>query len=345
MLNWAIVGIGDIVRKRVLDGLRREPRSRPYAAVTTHPERARELCLPFGVERYYTALEEALADPRVEAVYIATPVFLHAPQAIAAMRAHKHVLCEKPTALNYEEAACMARTAEECGVTYGVAYYRPFYPKVQLARQLIRQGALGRVTLVEARYHDWWAPEEGDERHWFVEPGKSGGGPLPDVGSHRIDLLNYLFGPPAWVMAAIGNQFHRYGVEDAATLLLDYAAPPAGPALGQAGALALCAGMRAIVDVRWNSRLPRDEFRIIGTEGDLDLTPGNAPGIEFRSPAESWKRELPPHENLHYPMIENFVSAVLEGAELVSSGRRAAETDRVIGAAYESARTGRRVRN
>jgi predicted dehydrogenase len=115
-------------------------------------------------------------------------------------------------------------------------------------------------------------------------------------------------------------------VEDSATVLMEYPS-----------------GMRAIVDVRWNSRVQRDELRIIGSEGELELTPGNDAEIEFRSPGENWKRRLTPCENLHYPMIENFVSAVLDGTELVSSGRRAAETDRVITAAYESARTGRRI--
>lgn len=271
-------------------------------------------------------MEEALADPQVQAVYVATPVFLHAPQSIAAMRAGKHVLCEKPTALNYKEACRMAAVAEECGVTYGVAYYRPFYPKIQLAREIMAQGKLGKITLVEARYHWWWAPPEGHERHWFVEPAKSGGGPLPNVGSHRFDVLNYLFGSPSSVMAAIGNQLHDYAVEDAATILMEYAS-----------------GMRAIVDVRWNSRVQRDEFRIIGTEAELDLTPGNSGTISYRSGTENWTRDLPPDDNLHYPMIENFVSAVLEGGKLVSSGRRAAETDRVITAAYESAQSGRRV--
>ncbi len=326
MLNWAIVGIGDIARKRVLAGLAAEPRSRLRAAVTTHPERARQLCAPYGVERFYATLEEALADAEVNAVYVATPVFLHAPQATAAMRARKHVLCEKPTALSYQEACRMAEVAEECGVRYGVAFYRRFYPKVLRAQQLMREGALGPITLVEARYHWWWAPEEGHERHWFVEPHKAGGGPLPDVGSHRIDLLNFLFGPPASVAAEIGNQVHRYGVEDAATLLLQYAT-----------------GMRAVLDVRWNSRVERDEFRIIGSEGELEMSPLNKAPLVFRSARESRSEDLPPHDNLHYPMIENFVSAVLDGAELVSSGRTAMETDRVISAAYESARTGRRV--
>ena len=326
MLNWAIVGIGDIAQKRVLAALDAEPRSRPLAAVTTHPERARRLCAPYGIERFYTGIEEALADPDVQAVYVATPVFLHAPQSIAAMRAGKHVLCEKPTALSYNEACRMAETAEQCGIVYGVAFYRPFYPKVRRARQLIEQGAIGQLTLVEARYHWWWAPEEGHERHWFIEPEKSGGGPLPDVGSHRIDLLNYLFGPPASVMAEIGSQFHPYAVEDSATLLMNYSS-----------------GMRAVLDVRWNSRVERDELRIIGTGGQLDLTPGNGPELVFRSASETRAEHLPPHANLHYPMIENFVSAVLDGAELVTSGRRAMQTDRVIEAAYESAHTGRRV--
>jgi 1,5-anhydro-D-fructose reductase (1,5-anhydro-D-mannitol-forming) len=326
MMNWAIVGIGDIVKKRVLSALAAEPRSRIRAVVTTHPDRARRLCAAAGVERYYERLEDALADPEVQAVYVATPVFLHGPQAMAAMRAGKHVLCEKPTALNYAEAERMAETADECGVRYGVAFYRPLYPKVQRALELIRQGALGQVTLVEARYHWWWAPEDGHERHWFVEPEKAGGGPLPDVGSHRIDLLNYLFGPPASVFAEIGNQVHTYPVEDAATLVLTWADRK-----------------RAVLDVRWNSRIERDEFRIIGTEGELEMTPMNGAPLVFRTASETRVEELPPHANLHYPMIENFVSAVLDGAELVTSGRRAMQTDRVITAAYESARSGRRV--
>jgi 1,5-anhydro-D-fructose reductase (1,5-anhydro-D-mannitol-forming) len=326
MLTWALVGVGDISKKRVLAGLGAEPRSRLKAVVTTHPDRARELCAPYKVQHFHSKLDEALADPEINAVYIATPVFLHAPQAMAAMRAGKHVLCEKPTALSFQEAAQMADTADECGVRYGVAFYRRMYPKVRRAMQLIREGAIGAVTLVEARYHWWWAPEEDHERRWFVEPHKSGGGPLPDVGSHRIDVLNYMFGPPASVLAELGNQVHHYGVEDAATLLLAYAS-----------------GMRAVVDVRWNSRLERDEFRIVGTEGELEMTPLNKEPMVIRTAKGDKKEKHAPHDNLHYPMIENFVSAVLDGAELVSSGRTAMETDRVISAAFESARVGCRV--
>lgn len=325
MLNWAIVGIGDIARKRVLAALAGVPRSKIRVAVTTHPDRAREICAPYGVERYCTELEEALADREVDAVYVATPVFLHAPQSIAAMLAGKHVLCEKPTALNYDEAAGMVKVSDECGVLFGVSFYRRHYPKVLRLRQMIREGVLGSVTLARAGYHGWVHAADLADRTWFVEPHKSGGGPLPDVGSHRIDVLNFLFGTPVSVMAEANTQVQDYAVEDSATLVMQYGS-----------------GMRSVLDVRWNSRIERDEMFVIGTEGEAELTPLNGPTLTVRLSDRSWTEELPAHQNLHYPMVENFVRAALDGEPLVSTGRTAMETDRVISAALKSAQSGTR---
>jgi predicted dehydrogenase len=325
VLNWAIVGVGDIARKRVLAALAGASRSRIRVAVTTHPDRARQICAPYGVEKYCTELEEALADPEVHAVYVATPVFLHAPQSISAMVAGKHVLCEKPTAMNYEEAARMVQVAEEHGVVFGVSFYRRYYPKVLRLQQLVRDGGLGRVTLARAGCHTWLGADDLPGRTWLVEPDKSGGGPLPDIGSHRIDVLNFLFGTPVSVVAEVGTQIQEYAVEDSATLLMQYGS-----------------GMRSVLDVRWNSRIERDELCVIGTEGEVDLTPLNGPTLTVRRGDKSWSEELPAHPNLHFPMVDNFVRAVLDGRELVSTGRTAVETDRVISAALRSAQSGMR---
>jgi predicted dehydrogenase len=325
VLNWAIVGVGDIARKRVLAALANASRSRIRVAVTTHPGRAREICAPYGVERYCAELEEALADRDVHAVYVATPVFLHAPQSIAAMAAGKHVLCEKPTALTYEEAVGMVRVADERGVLFGVSFYRRYYPKVLRLRHLIREGALGQVTLVRAGCHTWVGADELSGRTWLIEPDKSGGGPLPDIGSHRIDLLNFLFGTPVSVTAEVGTQIQDYVVEDCATLLMEYAS-----------------GLRAVLDVRWNSRIERDELCVIGTEGEADLTPLNGPTLMLRRRDRAWSEELPASRNLHYPMVDNFARAVLDGEPLVSTGHTAIETDKVIAAALRSARSGAR---
>src|ERR1700691_3437055 len=132
MLNWIVAGIGDIATRRVIAAILAEPRSRLHGLVTRDPGKA----VPYNV-RSFTTLDEALSDPAVEAVYVATPVFLHAPQTILALRAGKHVLCEKPMAMNEAEARSMVQAAEQSGRTFGVAYYRRTYPKVRRAKQLL----------------------------------------------------------------------------------------------------------------------------------------------------------------------------------------------------------------
>src|SRR5690349_1406850 len=102
MLNWLVIGIGDITTKRVIPAILEEPRSRLYGIVTRDPAKA----APYSAN-VYTDFGEAIADPAVDAVYVATPVSLHAPQTIAALRAGKQVLCEKPVALDYAEACTM----------------------------------------------------------------------------------------------------------------------------------------------------------------------------------------------------------------------------------------------
>src|SRR5689334_15257139 len=102
MLSWLVAGVGDISRKRVLPAILSEPNSKLVGILTRDPAKAE----PYGVPGY-TTLEAALARSDAAAVYIATPVFLHAPQTIEALRAGRHVLCEKPMALNLPEARGM----------------------------------------------------------------------------------------------------------------------------------------------------------------------------------------------------------------------------------------------
>ena len=104
MLNWVVIGVGDITRRRVIPAILGESRSALYGIVTRDPAKGAE----FGV-RVWSSVEEALRDPAIDVVYVATPVFLHAPHTIQALRAGKHVLCEKPMAMNEAEAAAMVR--------------------------------------------------------------------------------------------------------------------------------------------------------------------------------------------------------------------------------------------
>jgi len=299
MLNWLVIGIGDITIRRVIPAIQAEPRCHLYGIVTRDPAKA----APYNT-RVFTSLDEALTDFAANAVYVASPVFLHAPQTIQALRAGKHVICEKPMAMDEAEARSMVRAGEESGKILGVAYYRRYYPKIQRAKQLIAAGAIGTPAFAELTNHMWF--DGTGDRGWLFDPAKAGGGPLFDIASHRIDVLNFLFGQPLRVSGQLSNVVHHYAVEDNATVMIGYAS-----------------GLRGIVDVRWHSHEKRDECRIRGTDGEIEMSPLNGPDLIYPGGRES----LPTHDNLHYPMIENFVDAVEGKAKLLSSEASAYMTD------------------
>src|SRR5262249_56120893 len=151
-------------------------------------------------------------------------------------------------------------------------------------------------------------PADPNRRAWLLDPALAGGGPLYDIGSYRIDLLNYIFGTPQEVRACLSNAVHKIPVEDSASVFIKYPQ-----------------GVHGIVDVRWNSNVARDEFRIGGTDGELELTPLN--GSALISP--NGPENFPTHPNVHYPCIENFVDAVLEGKPLLPPAAPPASPDHV----------------
>uniref|UniRef100_Q022E1 Oxidoreductase domain protein n=1 Tax=Solibacter usitatus (strain Ellin6076) TaxID=234267 RepID=Q022E1_SOLUE len=311
MLSWLVVGIGDITRKRVLPAILAERRSRLAGIVTRDSLKA----ATYGVPSW-TDLDSALDACECEAVYIATPVFLHSQQTIAALRAGRHVICEKPMALDYPQAEEMNRTAQASVRKLAIAYYRRLYPKVERARHLIERGVIGRPLIAEATAHDWFNPV-GTSRAWLADPAQAGHGPLRDVASHRIDLMNYLFGKPVRASGFLSTLVQPLPVEDSATVMIDYQG-----------------GVRAVVDARWNSRVARDEFRVRGTDGEIDLSPLNGPELRYPGGQES----IPAPANLHYPFVEDFVTSVLRGIDPVSNGASALAAEWVMDEAAATSR-------
>jgi predicted dehydrogenase len=322
-VNWVVAGIGDIARKRVIPAIQSEPRSKLYGFVTRSPGKA----AAYPGTRSWTSIEEAVADAAVDAVYIALPVAFHADAAITALRAGKHVLCEKPMAMNFAEAERMVAEGRSSGCLFGVSYYRRLYPKLIRAKHLIAEGAIGRPLLAEANCHSWF---EIAGREWLADPALSGGGPLYDIASHRIDALNFLFGRPECATGLLSNAVQRIAVEDSATLLMGFPG-----------------GVHAVIDVRWNSRVPRDQLRIIGEDGEISLDPLNGHELRVTNAGGSRTELLPTHANLHFPIVENFVEAVLSNnpAHLACPAEQAAWVDWTIeqvvsGAQVVSAQSG-----
>src|ERR1035437_8310047 len=206
MIRWLVIGIGDIARRRVIPAILAEPRSRLQALVTRDPQKA----AAYPGAEVFTNLDVALLATPIDAVYVASPVFLHAPQTIACLHAGKHVLCEKPTALNLSAAQSMLAAAHAHQRLFAVAYYRRLYPKLIRARQLIAEGVIGQPVLAEANCHEWRSSNSPNQpRSWVFDPACAGAGPLFDTACHRIDAINFLLGEPARSTGLLSIAVHQ----------------------------------------------------------------------------------------------------------------------------------------
>src|SRR5689334_10820130 len=125
-LRWGLIGCGDIARKRVAPALRDHSSSELVAVSRARTDQAESFAREFGARRWHPHWQELIDDKEIDAVYIATPVHLHAEQTIAAAQAGKHVLCEKPMSLNVQDCDEMIAAATQGNVRLGVAYYRHF---------------------------------------------------------------------------------------------------------------------------------------------------------------------------------------------------------------------------
>lgn len=322
-IDWLLVGGGDIARKRVIPALLAEPRSRVAAICDLDESRARELASPCGAESY-TDYAAALSASGADAVYVATPVFLHVPHAIQALETGKHVLVEKPVALNYAEAQKLIAAAEKSNCKCGVSYFRRFAPKYDMAKKMIEAGEFGQVVLIRMTYFSWFNPARDDPKYWRVIPEKSGGGPLSDMGTHMFDVLIGLFGLPEKVYAKVATLTHNYAVEDSSSIIMT-----------------MPGGAQVIASFNWNSKTWSHEFEIIGTEAKIKWHPYDSNSVVKTVGREITEVETPTPENVHFPLVEDFVSAVKEGRNPAVTAAEAAKTNLLLDAVYRSARENR----
>jgi len=189
-LNAAIVGLG-FVGKAHLEGLRRLGIS-VQGILGSTPERGKQGSKAMGLPQAYASLEELAADASVQVVHLCTPNNLHFQEASQLLRAGKHVLCEKPLALDSREAAALVSLAKEVGRVGGVAYNLRYYPLCQEARALISKGAIGQARLVHGSFLQDWLLYPTDW-NWRLEA-KLGGElrAVSDIGTHWLDLVTWL---------------------------------------------------------------------------------------------------------------------------------------------------------
>jgi len=267
------------------------------------PELAAAFAADIGARRWYSHWQEVVTDPDVDCVYVATPVDVHAEQTIAAAEAGKHVLCEKPMAMTTAECDRMIAACRAHHVRLGIAYYRHFYPAILRVKALLESGDIGQPVFAQVNAFEYFDPAPDNPRRWLLDPARAGGGPMMDFGCHRLEVLMHLFGAVRRTAAVTANVVFDRAVEDTAAVLLQFEGGPC-----------------AAVTVTHAAEEPQDTLQVFGTRGSVHIDELNAGSLRIRTGNQSRVESHPPAANIHRPLIDDFVEALLTDREPAVTG-------------------------
>jgi predicted dehydrogenase len=186
-LRWGILGAARIALRHVLPAFKSAPHARAVAVAARDPQRARAVAEEFGMERAFESYEQLLADPSIDAVYVPLPNDLHMPWTVRALQSGKHVLCEKPIALDASQARAIAAAAAAHGRHAAEAYMIRFHPQWQRAAALAACGALGELRAIQC----WFAYDNPTDI--LRNSPQHGGGGLYDIGGYALVAARWLF--------------------------------------------------------------------------------------------------------------------------------------------------------
>jgi len=332
-MGWGVVGSGEIARQAMAPGFADARYGRLVMAMDTRAELAQDIAALYGA-RWTTDLAELLAEPAVEAVYIAIPHALHAPVALQALEAGKHVLVEKPIATTLADADAMIAAAQRAGRTLSVAYNAQYDPAMLRLRQMIAAGLIGKITGTHIIYRSdkplsyWSAGYTGRaQTDWRAKREMAGGGVLIMNASHEINTLRYLTGlTPRRVYCELDNYSTPAEVEDYIAVTIRYD----NGAIGAINAGSAAPG----------GDLSGPYHRIYGVKGQIVFS--NPLKVYLREPFEAlpageWADlDLGPAPASRGSMIDQFVQAAWEGREPPVTGLAGRNALELVLAAYKS---------
>ncbi len=280
-----------------------------------HHDRARAFADRHGIKNCTTEWQSVVTDPAIDVVVIGTPNALHFPQAMAAISCGKHVLIDKPMAMNVDQATQIVDAANRAGVTLLVGHMWRYRDEVVAMRNRISAGGIGRVVRTRGYgVHAGWGPSG-----WFVDPKLAGGGALIDMGIHAIDTARYLLGDPTAerVSASIGTAYGDYDVDDDGVVTIDWSN-----------------GVRSVVECGWwQPRLDGVEAdtELYGSHGYSRIWPQFTPATP--APADYVHCSLP----MYTAQMADFFHCCATGETPRASGSVGLEALRVVEMAYQSA--------
>jgi predicted dehydrogenase len=324
-LRVAISGTGGIARAHAA-AIQALAEVELVALVNHQPQSMARFGREHEVTRQHGSVTGLLARGGVDALVVCTPNALHAPQAVEALRAGVHVLVEKPMAMNVVEAEAMCRAAETAGARLMVAHCWRFDAEVRWLRQIVQSGRLGRVVRTRGvSSHVDWGPGG-----WFTDPALAGGGALVDMGVHAIDTARFLLGDPApvAVTARVGTCYTTHEVDDTCVLLIDWEG-----------------GAHSFVETGWwqpHADGPEAATQVYGVRGHGQVFPTRARvrAGERVEDLEGGQGPRIPHcaQAMYDRQVAHFCDAIRAGVPFEAEGRLALGNQRILDAAYLSAR-------
>jgi len=316
-IRWGIIGCGNVTEVKSGPALQKANGSALTAVMRRDRAQAADYARRHGVRRHYGDAAELIADPEVDAVYVATPPSSHLRLALLAAAAEKPCLVEKPMAMNHAECVEMVGAFAAKGLPLFVAYYRRALPRFLRVRELLEAGAIGKPTSVHIFHYEPRATGE-EAEGWRFDPAVAGAGLFYDLASHGFDLLDFLFGPISDVAGHAVNSGGSYRVEDVT-----------------ATSFAFSSGLVGTGTWNFNASRPADGIDIDGTRGRLQV-PVFTDGDIVVSRGDAEERlpfRNPPH--VHQPLVQTIVDQLLGRGRCESTGETAARTSRVLEASVE----------
>jgi len=316
-IKWGIIGCGDVCELKSGPAFYKAEGSSLVAVMRRDAAKAEDFAGRHCVARWYSDAGKLIADPEVDAIYIATPPSSHAQYAINAMRAGKPVYVEKPMATSYSECEEMNRVSLETGVPLFVAYYRRSMPYFLQVKEMIDNGEMGNIISVHVRFRMPAQPQDSDphNRPWRVQPEIAGAGYFYDMACHSLDLLDFLLGKIVDACGQKSNRAGLYAAEDTVTASFRFASGVIGSGewAYAAPAITKC-----------------DEVEMIGSKGYIRFATFSFTPILLQTAHNQAEYSFPRPQHIQQPMIETVVAQLLGCGKSPSDGISAARTNWVM---------------
>ena len=312
IVRWGIIGCGNVTEVKSGPGFQKAEGSALVAVMRRDAELAADYARRHGVPKAYGRAEDLIADPEVDAVYVATPPSSHCELALKAAAAGAPCMVEKPMAMNHAECLKMVEAFKAAGAPLFPAYYRRAQPRFLKVRELLRAGAIGKVT--SAHIVQYGRLDSGDKATgWRYDPAIAGGGLFLDLGSHGLDILDFLISPIVAVGGYSVNTGGTYNAEDVTVGCFEF----------EAG----CLGTGV-----WNFNADHSEDRITltGSDGELQCPVFGNTDIIIKKDGKEEAISVATPEHAHQPFIQTVVNQLLGKGVSESTGESGARTSWVM---------------